>query len=232
MSEVLKLLNQRMSQSGLNRFFGISSLTFSIGVMWLFTCSALIGISLGYLAWFIPKTPINLLLGFLLLIMNVPFGTRKGIAVFLISFLVGMGVEIAGVHTGDIFGNYVYGNNLGFKVWGVPLMIGIYWAVLVIVTSQISRSVFKNMIFASLFGAGLMVGLDFIMEHLASQYDFWHFEGGLAGAQNYLAWFVVAFSLQILASKWLPKGGELFSRHLYINQVVFFSVSYILLMVV
>jgi len=52
----------------------------------------------------------------------------------------------------------------------------------------------------------------------------------LAGAQNYLAWFVVAFSLQILASKWLPKGGEMFSRHLYINQVVFFSVSYILLM--
>jgi len=36
----------------------------SILVIWLFVISALIGISLGFEDWFIPKTPLNLLIGF------------------------------------------------------------------------------------------------------------------------------------------------------------------------
>ena len=35
----------------------------------------------------------------------------------------------------------------GFKVWGVPIMIGVYWAVLVIVTSQIAKSFFQEYFF-------------------------------------------------------------------------------------
>ena len=74
-----------------------------------------------------------------------------------------------------------------------------------------------------------MVGLDFIMEQLASRFDFWHFEGGVAGVQNYIAWFITAFVLHLIASHWLTKTKGIFSKHLYLNQVVFFVVSYLLL---
>ena len=40
-------------------------------------------------------------------------------------FLVGMLSEIIGVKYGFIFGEYSYGNALGIKFMGVPLIIGI-----------------------------------------------------------------------------------------------------------
>jgi len=228
MTQVIKLISQRIqSNHALVRL--INTETLSISLMWLFTVSALIGISMGYLDWFIPKTPVNLLLCFLLLLINVPFGTARGSAAFVLSFLVGMGIEIAGVATGDIFGEYVYGANLGFKAWGVPLMIGIYWAVLVVVTSQMARQVFSGTIAASLTGAALMVGLDFFMEQMASQFDFWHFEHHIAPFQNYVAWFVTAFVLQVVTRICTPKSDGRFSLHLFMNQLVFFTVCYMLL---
>ena len=228
MTQVIKLISQRIqSNHALVRLLSVERL--SIMLMWLFTLSALIGMALGQVEWFIPKTPFNLLLCFLLLLINVPFGTRRGSLAFLISFIVGMGIEIAGVATGDIFGTYVYGSNLGFKAWGVPLMIGIYWAVLVVVTSQMARQVFDNIVVASITGASLMVGLDFLMEQMASQFDFWHFEHAIAPLQNYIAWFGVALVLQVISFIATPKSDGIFSTQLYLNQVVFFAFSYVLL---
>ena len=201
----------------------------SIFLLWLFTVSSLIGISFGFVDWFIPKTPLNLMLGFLLVLINVPFGKEYGKLAFIIFFLFGMILEIAGVIRGDIFGTYYYGSNLGFKVFGVPLMIGIYWAVLTTVTSQMARSIFNNTILIALFGASLMVGLDFLMEQMAHTFDFWHFKGNIAPFRNYVAWFLAAFVLHIFALKFIPKGGSRFSRHLYFNQVIFFLSTYLIL---
>ena len=229
MSALVKFLNQKINTSKLSLLWSLTRLQLSIGLLWLFTVSALIGFSLGHLDWFIPKTPINLLLGFVLLIINVPIASRKGLGVFALSFLVGMTMEIIGVKTEAIFGTYYYGDNLGFKILDVPLMIGVYWGVLVIVTSQMAKSVFDSYISQSLLGASLMVSLDFLMEHLAARFDFWHFSGGIAGVQNYIAWFVIAFALHLFANKYIPKGGTSFSFHLYFNQVAFFLLSYIFL---
>jgi len=228
MSEVIKLINQRIFRTSSIYGVNVSYKLISIGIMWLFTISALIGISLGYADWFIPKTPLNLLIGLVLLFINVPLVRNRGTLLFIIAFLVGMLVEITGVTTGQLFGVYEYGSNLGLKIMGVPIMIGVYWAVLVIVTSHMARSVVKSMFKVSLLGATLMVGLDFIMEQMASSFDFWHFENGLASLQNYITWFIVSFSLQLVAYSWLPKYKGNFCIHLYFNQVVFFAVSYFL----
>jgi putative membrane protein len=201
----------------------------SIFILWLFTLSSLLGIAFGQMDWFIPKTPVNLLLGFLLVLINLPFDKKYGKIVFVLFFLFGMGLEIAGVVRGDVFGKYYYGENLGFKFYGVPLMIGIYWAVLTTVTSQIARMVFDKLLFVAILGAALMVGLDFLMEQLAHTFDFWHFNNGIAPFQNYLSWFLASFVLQIAAFKFFPKGGGRFAGQLYLNQIVFFIMSYILI---
>ncbi len=228
MSEVIKLINQRIFQSYSQEEVKVSYQVISIGIMWLFTISALIGISLGYSEWFIPKTPLNLFICLILLIFNVPLLTNGGKFLFVIAFTVGMLMEILGISTGDIFGVYEYGNNLGIKILGVPIMIGVYWAVLVIVTSHMAQSIFKNIYTASVFGALLMVSLDFLMEQMASNFDFWHFENGLAGIHNYISWFLISLFLQVLAYHFLPKYKGAFCKHLYFNQVAFFSISYLL----
>ena len=87
--------------------------TISVFIIWLFVISAIVGIYLGYLGWFIPKTPLNLLLGAGLLFWNIPINSLKKIGIWCIAFSVGMLIEIIGVQTGNIFGDYYYGENLG-----------------------------------------------------------------------------------------------------------------------
>jgi putative membrane protein len=48
-------------------------------------------------------------------------------------FQAGYLLEMFGVKTGRIFGEYIYGNNLGYKWNDVPLIIGLNWLMLSIV---------------------------------------------------------------------------------------------------
>ncbi len=229
MTEVIKTLSQSFHHQIKHYSTYIKVESISIFTLWLFTISSLIGIGLGEVDWFITKTPINLMLGFLLTLINLPFDKKYSKSIFVSIFILGMLLEIIGVVRGDVFGQYYYGDNLGFKLIGVPLMIGIYWAVLTTVTSQIARLFFKNMIVVAIIGASLMVGLDVLMEQMATTFDFWYFEGGVAPIQNYVTWFLASFLLQLLAFRFYERGGGRFSIQLYLNQVIFFLVTYILI---
>lgn len=209
--------------------FKIDVKSISIFTIWLFVLSALIGIALGFEDWFIPKTPLNLLVGFGFLILNLNFLSSKSKWAFVIAFTVGMIVEILGVATGEIFGVYDYGDNMGIKLLDVPYIIGLYWAVLVSATSMMVRKFSSNVLVVAFLGASAMVILDFFMEIMAGRFDFWHFENGVVPIQNYITWFVVAFGLHIIAFKWIPPRGAKFSWHLYISQLVFFIVTYLIL---
>lgn len=94
-------------------------------ILWVFHITAVIGVTLGFKDWFISKTPITLTLMFISLIIYYPI---KQIRYWLIGFILFAGGFIAewiGVHYGILFGDYHYGNNLGFKLDGIPLMIGL-----------------------------------------------------------------------------------------------------------
>lgn len=201
----------------------------SVFIIWLFVISALIGIYLGFEEWFIPKTPLNLLIGFGLLLINLDFRSTKAKLAFVAAFIVGMGVEILGVATGDIFGVYHYGNNMGPKIMEVPFMIGLYWAVLVSITSMMVRSISDNAWIASIFGALAMVILDIFMEVMAGRFDFWHFADHIVPLQNYITWFIVSYFLHIIAFYCIPQKGISYSWHLYMSQMIFFIFSYLIL---
>ena len=174
----------------------------SIFIIWLVTISGIIGIYLGHVDWFISKTPMNLLIGLLLLYWNFPppSGVRSWIT-WLMVYLIGMSVELIGVNTGLLFGSYHYGENLGTKVFGVPLLIGVNWLVLTFLTASISRRYLINKWLAILCGAFLMVSLDFFIEPTAPKFDFWHWEGGVAPVRNFVDWFVISFLLQIIQTR-------------------------------
>ena len=71
----------------------------------------------------------------------------KQYIVFAVIFLVGLGIEIIGVSTKAIFGNYSYGNALGVKVFDTPLLIGMNWLFLIYTTRLVFQNFKMNEIF-------------------------------------------------------------------------------------
>ena len=199
----------------------------AIGLLYLFHLSAIIGSALGYTDWFISKTALNLSLMGIFLILVYPLTQVKGLALFVLYAIVGVGSEYLGVNYGLIFGSYNYGANLGPKIGGVPFAIGLNWALLVLITGELSQYLKAHRILKALFGAGLMVFLDLFMEHSAPIFDFWTFEGGMAPLQNYLGWFAVAFVLHLVHQYSGLRGSRSFSFHCYLVQLLFFVYFYV-----
>lgn len=202
-------------------------LPFSIFLVWLFTISGIIGISSGHFDWFITKTPLNLLVLFGLLALNFPISTRKTLFVTILFFLAGFGIEWIGVHFGVPFGDYFYGENLGFKIDGIPLLIGINWVLLTLSTAASAQFLATNSLLRASIGALLMVALDFFIEPLAPTFDFWHWSLGHAPLQNFLGWFAMAWFLQWIYVKAEIKGSFRISIHIYLAQFVFFLYFYL-----
>ena len=139
------------------------------------------------------NTPITLLITFVLLLWKREiFKDIKLLIAVLVAMILGFVSEGLGVNYNLIFGTYEYGENLGTKVWGVPLTIAVNWAILTICTAAIMKRVFSSKVLSAIMGAISMVVLDFILEPVAPRFDFWEFEGGMPGAQNYVGWFAVA----------------------------------------
>lgn len=103
----------------------------AIGIIWLFHLCGILGILYGDSQWFVGATPLNLSLCFVLLMLTSRHAPKVYL-VALIAFIVGMVAEGLGVNYGLIFGHYQYGEALGWKIEGVPFLIGVNWAILVI----------------------------------------------------------------------------------------------------
>ena len=194
----------------------------TIGFVWLVHISAVIGIFIGYRDWFVTKTPLNLLLILLVLVLFNPLVSRKSVLVFGFVFTIGYLSEVIGVNTGLLFGSYQYGDNLGYKIAGVPLLIGINWAVLVVTTAEISKTVKTASWLKAAIAAGLMVLLDIFIEPLAPGLDFWTWTYGHPPLFNYITWFIVAFGLIWFYLKADIKGNKLLAWHIYLSQLFFF----------
>lgn len=195
----------------------------SIGLIWIFHVSGLIGIIYSNASWFIKATPFNLLLSFTLLIINFEWN-KKLFFLVIICFSIGMISEIIGVKYGILFGEYSYGNALGIKFLGVPLIIGINWCILVFITGYISRFFFDSLIARTFLGIFLMLSLDIVMEPIAPILDFWKFKQGLASFNNYAGWAIVSFPLQLLFHRLNHDIEGTFPFHLYILQFLFFTI--------
>lgn len=198
----------------------------SIVIIWLFQVSAIIGISLGHHDWFISKTPLNLIITAVLLTIHFPIDSFKKIIVALGIFTFSFLIEWIGVHFGFLFGVYEYGKNLGQKIDGVPLLIGVNWAVLILCTAAMADRWVKPVMLKVLLGALLMVFMDFFIEASAPPFDFWIWASGTAPLRNYIAWFIVSALLHTFYHRTKMKGDFTFSWHLYAAQLLFFIYFY------
>jgi putative membrane protein len=175
--------------------------------------------------WFIALTPLNLLVS----VFFLGFWHQKNIKnAWIFAFLtlsLGYFAEVAGVFTGQIFGVYAYGKTLGWKLFDVPLLIGVNWAMLVYCANNITEKI--NILFLRApFAAALMTGLDFFIEPLAIRCDMWHWFGAEPPLQNYIAWFFLAYFLSILYQKLLSGNKNPYAIWLFAAQTFFFTASF------
>ncbi len=198
----------------------------AIFLVWLFHVSAIIGIALGHFEWFITKTPLNLVLIGVLVVLAYPIATEKAIAIAIFFYFMGMAVEWIGVHYDYVFGPYSYGKNLGPKIDGVPWLIGVNWMVLTLVTASISNKLFNYWSLKILSGALLMVFLDVFIEQAAPGLDFWSFSSEGVPFRNYLAWFLISAFLHYIYQRSRLKGDFTVSLHIYLAQLTFFLYLY------
>ena len=141
---------------------------------------------------FITLMPFSLLLSMGLMFWMHDKWHLKHVTIFILIILIGFFVEVAGVLTGVVFGEYSYGHALGFKIWGTPPMIGLNWLMLIYAVYQIIN-LWKIPIFIRVLGgSALMVIYDIIMEPVAVKLNMWSWGGGSIPLQNYVAWFIIS----------------------------------------
>jgi len=186
----------------------------------------IIGIRGNFDERFVLLTPVNLLLSLGLIFWTHP-GTYSPLwKLAVLCFTTGLLVEIAGVQTGLIFGDYQYGEVLGPKIWGTPLMIGVNWTMLVYgAGSTVNRLVpDQNIWIKAGLGAMLMTILDVLIEPVAMNLNFWNWQDDIITLQNYFAWFFVALPLLASYFKLLGKTTNKVAILLFILQFIFFGI--------
>lgn len=116
----------------------------------------------------------------------------------LITVIITLIIEIIGVHTGKVFGSYVYGDTMNFKILGVPIIIGVNWAILILASFEISRFFINSNFIRSFISGIIIVVFDFIMEPVAVELDYWRWANDRIPVQNYIIWFLLAVLFSFL----------------------------------
>lgn len=176
--------------------------------------------------WFLPATPLVILVSAIVVFLRYEKFRKSRLVAFVVIVILSFFVEVYGVQTGNLFGTYTYGDNLGWKLFGVPLIIGVNWVALLMVAQQLTTHYIgiNNRFFSAVSVGVLMTTFDLLLEVLAPQFDFWSFTNmNYAPLQNFLAWFGVSFCFGLYSYSHFRNQNR--TAVLYgIAQLVFFMV--------
>jgi putative membrane protein len=173
---------------------------------------------------FIILIPFALLLSFVaILLFHKSLKSANTRFVFFTIILVSYLVEVAGVNSQLIFGKYMYGHGLGFKVFDTPLMIGINWAMLIYCSASILERFRLPVVLQVFLASVLVVTYDIVLEQVAPFLDMWYWNGNAAPLQNYLVWFLLALIFHSLV-KWKDvRTANPLASAIFICQLLFFA---------
>lgn len=185
----------------------------------------MVGISLPQThALFVSLSVTNILLCIgLLLLFHKPYTTTfaaKAISIAIAGFIV----EVVGVKTGKLFGVYHYTPVLGWRLFDVPLLIGLNWFFMVYCSVQLAR-LFKLPLLPTAILSGLfMVSYDIALEPNAIALNYWQWQYNTVPLQNYIAWFAFGSLFSLFYLYKTKVETNYMAIYLYLLQVIFFSV--------
>jgi len=136
-------------------------------------------------------TPVGMVIAAILLMYFHDPKNLKSWLVFGGITLICFVIELIGVNTQLLFGNYQYGPALGFKLWNTPITIGLNWLVLIYCISALTLKI-RNRWYFPLLGASAMVAFDWLMEPVANATGMWSWMDGNIPLKNYMDWFLIS----------------------------------------
>ena len=183
----------------------------------------LLGLSLSFSReLFIDLTPLNLLFAAVLLTLFHERFRPNQFLVFFMVFVVSFLVELVGVQSGLIFGDYHYVTALGFNVGETPLLLGVIWLALIYMVYHLLQDWKVSMLLKSFVGAFIMLAYDLLLEPVAPKLDFWYWLNGSIPLQNYIAWWVISFVFFVIWNATGIKYQNRIAGTLLSTQLAFF----------
>jgi bisanhydrobacterioruberin hydratase len=179
---------------------------------------------LGHTDALMQLTPYNLAFATGLILYNAEGMNKVYLKWFLLIAVAGYLIELLGIITGIIFGIYAYGEGLGIKLFDVPLIIGINWAVLVFSTAAILNKLKLSIWLKAAIAASMMVAYDILLEPVAIRFDFWNWEGGSIPLQNYIAWWLIAYVMLLGVLRYVKNLQNKIALYVVLVQSLFFAI--------
>lgn len=174
-------------------------------------------------------TPFTLLLGAVLILYSEITKNKFIVMWFLLSYLITFIIEVVGVKSKLIFGDYYYGNVLGTQLFDVPLIIGINWVMVVLGAISVAQRLFNKKLLVVISAGAISTVFDFILEPVAVKLGYWVWFNNQIPVQNYFAWFFISsiISILFLSMKIIVKKS-LAEKYLYIQCVFFVILNFYL----
>jgi len=139
-------------------------------------------------------------------------------------------IELVGVKTGKIFGQYAYGGTLRPILFGVPTAIGFAWLCMLLTSAAVFQRILPkfldcNFVVQAVSISMLMVLFDIVMEPAAMKLGYWTWLGSSIPIQNFLAWFVISLFFAIIAVRIGLYKEKLptIVFHAYFAQLIYFG---------
>ncbi|MFD2785732.1 carotenoid biosynthesis protein [Hymenobacter rubripertinctus] len=193
------------------------------GVLLLFHVTGFAGLAFSKdPSFFLRFMPVTMLLTLGLLLAFQPQRTAAFWSFCVVTMLAGFFVEVVGIRTNLLFGQYAYGSALGVKWLGVPLLIGVNWLIVTYTTGILARYLPLPNFVRALVAAVLMVGLDICIEPVAIRYDFWHWQYDVIPLLNFKGWFAVSLILQVYFNRVEFSKRNPLAPFVYLVQLLFF----------
>jgi len=169
----------------------------------------------------------------------------KVLLLFLIPFLF----ELRGVNAGGPMGiRYAYAPNFNPKFLGLPLLVWLFWGILIfigiITTNAIFQNIFKlglgffsksHFFLYPLFDAIFVTSFDIFIDPFSVKLGLWkwfNFNDGYFGVPigNFIGWFVIVFTTSLLV-RFIDMKSDRIITHLVIPKMPLYTILIILLFI-
>ena len=163
------------------------------------------------------------ILGSAILVLIAEESRSKSLLVFAFILFFGYLIELIGVQTGYLFGQYEYQTAMGPLLFGTPLIIGATWYATVAGAANISRFVKAPILAQSILAGCLAVMMDVLIEQVAISYGLWSWVGGDIPFYNYVCWFIFGTIFAFIYLKLTTHKNKL-AFQLFWIWIAFFSI--------
>ncbi|HVD87655.1 MAG TPA: carotenoid biosynthesis protein [Jatrophihabitantaceae bacterium] len=155
-------------------------------------------------------------------------GVPRGLTVVAISVGIGFVAEVVGVRSGIPFGSYRYADSLGPRLAGVPIIVGLAWAMMAWPAAVVARRLAQTRISQVVIGAWALASWDLFLDPQMVAAGHWTWREPtphLPGVQtvpltNLLGWLVVSAVVSlagqyIVGSRSVRPDGPMLALYLW-----------------